>query len=106
MRNIVFFTNGQYYYFHDGTWFSGPGYGGPWVHAGHKSLPPDLKKHKIHYLRMLRDQKHKIFKKHPLKYKGKHFIGHKGPGPKVKSKLKDHQRKKGGSNKNKAGHKR
>ena len=102
----IFFTNGRYYYFHGGNWFWGSGYGGPWIHAGHKSLPPGLKKHKVHHLRMLRDQKHKAFIRNPTHFKGKHFIGNKGPGPKVKSQLKDLQMKKSGPKRNKVRHKR
>ncbi len=81
----VFFISGRYYYFHDDHWFRGSGYGGPWVHIAHKSLPPGLRKYKIQQLHTFRDLEFKVYKVQGPKYKGKHFIavedhGHKDNG--------------------------
>lgn len=77
----LFFVGGRYYYFHDGGWFWGPGYGGPWVHVRFEHLPPGLRKHKIHQLRDYREHEYREFKSRGSNYKGRHFMGESGPGP-------------------------
>ena len=82
----IFFLSGRYYYYHNDHWFWAPGYGGPWVHVKyHKSLPPGLRKYKIHQLHTYRDREFNSYREHGHKYKGKHFIaaenhGHKSKG--------------------------
>lgn len=76
----IFFISGRYYYLHGGNWFWAPGYGGPWVHAVYKSLPPGLRKYKIEKLREFRAQEYKVYKAQGPKFKGKHFVAVGGPG--------------------------
>lgn len=81
----IFFISSHYYYFHNDHWFRSTGYGGPWIQVKHKSLPPGLRKYKIHQLHTFRDREFKVYREHGPKYKGRHFIaddkhGHKSKG--------------------------
>ncbi len=38
----LFFDDHSWFYFHSGTWYTGPSYNGPWVVAKGKRLPPGL----------------------------------------------------------------
>ena len=81
----IFFFSSHYYYFHNDHWFRAPGYGGPWAQIKYKSLPPGLRKYKIHELHTFRDREFNNYREHGSRYKGKHFIaaenhGHKSKG--------------------------
>ena len=69
----IFFMSGRYYYFHGGNWFFAAGYGGPWVHVVHTSLPPGLRKYKVVQLRDFREREYRVYKVQGPKFKGKHF---------------------------------
>lgn len=75
----VFFIGGRYYYFHGDHWFWASGYGGPWVHVVHTSLPPGLRKHKVVKLREYREREYRVYKTQGPKFKGKHFNADPGP---------------------------
>jgi hypothetical protein len=49
----LYYAGGRYYYLRGNTWYWGPGYGGPWVHAA--SLPPGLRKYRVEHLREFRN---------------------------------------------------
>jgi hypothetical protein len=96
----IFFISGRYYYFHGGNWFWAQGYGGPWVHVVYKSLPPGLRRYKVERLREFREREYKVYKVQGPKFRGKHFVGVPGPGPKAKHEVKEqikerHEGKKG-----------
>src|SRR5689334_16859550 len=42
----IYFVSGRYYYLHQGHWFWGPAYGGPWTYVAVERLPPALRKFK------------------------------------------------------------
>ncbi len=92
----IFFISGRYYYFHGDNWFWAQGYGGPWVHVGYKSLPPGLRRYKVERLREFREREYKVYKVEGPKFRGKHFVGVAGPGPKAKHELKEHAEEKHG----------
>jgi uncharacterized membrane protein YgcG len=75
----IYFVSGRYYYFHGNNWFWAAGYGGPWVHVVHKSLPPGLQKYKIVQLRDFREREYRVYKVQGPKFKGKHFDADPGP---------------------------
>lgn len=78
----IFFVGGRYYYFHGDNWFWASGYGGPWVHVVHKSLPPGLQKYKVVQLRDYREREYRVYKTQGPKFKGQHFDADPGPsGP-------------------------
>ena len=78
----IFFVGGRYYYFHGDNWFWASGYGGPWVHVVHKSLPPGLQKYKVVQLRDYREREYRVYKTQGPKFKGQHFDADAGPsGP-------------------------
>jgi len=79
----IFFISGRYYYFHDSRWFWAPGYGGPWGHVVHKSLPPGLRKYKIEEIHRFREREFNLYKAQGPKYKGRHFSAVEGPGHKA-----------------------
>ena len=69
----IFFVDGRYYYFHGDDWFWAPGYGGPWVHIVHRSLPPGLRKHDVVQLREFREHEYRVYNVQGPKFKGKSF---------------------------------
>jgi uncharacterized membrane protein YgcG len=75
----VYFVGGRYYYYHGSNWFWGPGYGGPWVHVVHKSLPPGLQRYKVVQLRDFREREYRVYKVQGPKFKGKKFDADPGP---------------------------
>ena len=80
----IFFFSSHYYYFHNDHWFRAPGYGGPWAQIKYKSLPPGLRKYKIHELHTFRDREFNVYREHGPRYKGKHFVAEKDHGHKSK----------------------
>jgi hypothetical protein len=78
----IYFISGRYYYMHGDNWFWAPGYGGPWVHVVHKSLPPGLQKYKVVQLRDFREREYRVYKVQGPGFKGKHFDADPGPGSK------------------------
>ena len=80
----IFFFSSHYYYFHNDHWFRAPGYGGPWAQIKYKSLPPGLRKYKIHELHTFRDREFNVYREHGPRYKGKHFVADKDHGHKSK----------------------
>ena len=92
----IYYMSGRYYYFHDGHWFRGPGYGGPWVYVQDRSLPPGLRKYKIKDLHRFKDHEYKIYKTQGPQYKGRRFEGKKGPEHK-EFRSKEHDKENGGS---------
>ena len=75
----IFFVGGRYYYFHGNNWFFASGYGGPWVHVVHRSLPPGLQKHKVVQLREYREREYRVYKTQGPKWAGKRFDADPGP---------------------------
>src|SRR5688572_21346896 len=69
----IFFMSGRYYYFHGNNWFWASGYGGPWVHVVHKSLPPGLQRYKVVQLHGFREREYRVYKVQGPKFKGKRF---------------------------------
>jgi hypothetical protein len=70
----IFFVSGRYYYLHEGRWFWGPRYGGPWTVVAVDSLPPGLRKFKVKRLHELRDREYKVYKAHGRNFKGEYFV--------------------------------
>ena len=75
----IFFMSGRYYYFHGNNWFWAAGYGGPWVHVKHQSLPPGLQRYKVVQLHSFREREYRVYKVQGPKFKGKHVIADPGP---------------------------
>jgi hypothetical protein len=76
----IYFISGRYYYLHEDNWFWAPGYGGPWVHVVHSSLPPGLQKFKIRQLRTFRDREYGLYRAQGPDFKGRRFQAVSGPG--------------------------
>ena len=74
----IYFLGGRYYYFHGDNWFWAPGYGGPWVHVVHSSLPPGLQRYKVVKLHEYRDREYKVYKVQGPGYRGKYFVAERG----------------------------
>jgi len=73
----IFFVSGRYYYLHDGHWFWGAGYGGPWTYIVVSKLPPGLRKYKVKQLHEFRDREYKVYKaKGPAR--GRYFVAEAG----------------------------
>ena len=92
----IYFVSGRYYYMHGDNWFWAPGYGGPWVHVVHKSLPPGLQKYKVVQLHDYREREYRVYKVQGPSFKGKHFDA--DPGPNAKSSGKGNDNDQGQNN--------
>jgi hypothetical protein len=57
----IYFVSGRYYYLHEGHWFWGPRYGGPWTYVAIEKLPPGLRKYKVKQLHEFRDREYKVY---------------------------------------------
>jgi hypothetical protein len=57
----IFFVSGRYYYFDDGDWFWGPGYGGPWTYVKVEKLPKALRKYRMRELREFREREYRVY---------------------------------------------
>src|SRR5215475_896203 len=58
----IFFVSGRYYYFNEGHWFWGPGYGGPWTYVAVETLPPGLRRYKLKQLHEFREREYRVYK--------------------------------------------
>ena len=74
----IYFVSGRYYYLRGDDWFWASGYGGPWVHVVHTSLPPGLRKFKVKQLHDFRDREYRVYQVQGPNFKGKHFQGNPG----------------------------
>lgn len=75
----LFFINGRYFYFNGGNWYaSRGGYGGPWAHVEHRSLPPGLRRYKIERIHEFRDREWRNYREHGREYNGRHFRAEEG----------------------------
>jgi hypothetical protein len=70
----IFFISGRYYYLNGNDWFWAAGYGGPWVHVEYRSLPPGLRKFKVHRLREFREREYRVYRVEGANFKGGHFV--------------------------------
>ncbi|MCC7201956.1 MAG: hypothetical protein IT393_04735 [Nitrospirae bacterium] len=70
----IFFISGRYYYYNNDHWYWSHGYGDPWVHIKHKSLPPGLRRFTINQLHTYRDREFAAYRNHGTEYKGRHFV--------------------------------
>lgn len=93
----IYFVSGRYYYFHGDHWFWATGYGGPWVHVVHTSLPPGLRKYKVVKLHEYREREYRVYKTQGPAFKGKHFNADPGPHA-AKTRNEDHQGNQGPGN--------
>jgi len=77
----LFFINGRYFYFNSGRWYaSRGGYGGPWTHVEHRSLPPGLRRNRIERIHEFRDRAWRDYRDHGPEYRGRHFRAEEGRG--------------------------
>src|SRR5215813_13570042 len=70
----IYFVSGHYYYLHEGHWFWGPRYGGPWTYVAVEKLPPGLRKYKVHQLHEFRDREYKVYQVRGPASHGKYFV--------------------------------
>ena len=70
----IFFVSGRYYYFDDGDWFWGPGYGGPWTYVKVAKLPKALRKYKMKELREFREREYRVYQLQGPRSEGTYFI--------------------------------
>src|SRR5215475_6622126 len=69
----IYFMSGRYYYLHEGRWFWGPGYGGPWTYVEIERLPPGLRRYKVKQLHEFREREYQVYKvKGPVQ--GRYFV--------------------------------
>jgi len=76
----IYFVSGRYYYFNDGNWFWGPGYGGPWTYVVYQGLPPGLQRYKVHRLHEFREREYAVYKVQGHGFKGKYFYAEDDQG--------------------------
>ena len=76
----IYFISGRYYYLHENNWFWAPGYGGPWVHVVHSSLPPGLQKFKVGQLHTFRDREYGLYRAQGRDFKGGKMVAAAGRG--------------------------
>jgi hypothetical protein len=69
----LFFQDNVYYYHVNGVWYRSASYGGPWVQAVYRGLPPGLQRHRIEKIREFREHAWADYREHGEHYKGKHF---------------------------------
>ena len=70
----IFFVSGRYYYFNDGHWFWGPGYGGPWTYVAVETLPPGLRRYKLKQLREFREREYRAYTVQGPGFGGTYFV--------------------------------
>jgi len=70
----IFFVSGRYYYFNEGHWFWGPGYGGPWTYVAVETLPPGLRRYKLKQLREFREREYIVYRVQGPGYGGPYFV--------------------------------
>ena len=70
----IYFVSGRYYYLHEGHWFWGPRYGGPWTYVAVETLPPGLRKYKVKQLHEFRDREYNVYKVRGSAFHGKYFV--------------------------------
>ncbi len=92
----LYFINGRYYYFQNGYWYWGRGYGGPWVHVEYRMLPPGLRKYKIERLHEFREHVWKEYRERGPAFKGKHF---RAEEKEIAKERKDEKMERGGPGK-------
>ena len=77
----IFFVGNRYYYLHDGRWFWGPGYNGPWTFVALESLPPGLRKFKIKRLHEFREREYKVYQVQGRNFRGSYFVAEERGNP-------------------------
>jgi hypothetical protein len=70
----IYFVSGRYYYLHEGHWFWGTRYGGPWTYVAVERLPPGLRRYKVRQLHEFRDREYNVYKVRGSAYHGKYFV--------------------------------
>lgn len=74
----LFYLSGIYYYARGNAWYRSSSYQGPWTALGYHRLPPELRKHKLAEIRVIRNREFTIFWKNMDGYSGKSFRPGKG----------------------------
>jgi hypothetical protein len=70
----IYFVSGRYYYLHEGHWFWGPGYRGPWTFVTYQSLPPGLRRYKVTKLHEFRDREYRVYQVQGQGFRGGYFV--------------------------------
>jgi len=76
----IYFMSGRYYYLHNGRWFWGPGYDGPWTYVVVEKLPPGLRKYKVKQLHEFREREYKVYQAKGPGGGAAYFVAEDHPG--------------------------
>ena len=69
----MFYSNGIYYIFRGGGWYSSSYYGGDWVRMRPRDLPPELRRYKLARIHAFRDREYRGYLRDRGHYRGKYF---------------------------------
>ena len=77
----IFFVGNRYYYLHEGRWFWGSRYSGPWTVVAFESLPPGLRKFKVKRLHEFREREYKVYQVQGRNFRGSYFVAEERGNP-------------------------
>ena len=88
----LYYTGSEYFYFHQGRWYRGPYYDGPWSFAPRRSYPPMFLRYGIGNFRRFRDVEYRRYERDRAHYDG-HFHRPEPRGHRGKAEHKEEHRR-------------
>ncbi len=65
------YTGNEYFYFHDGRWYRGPYYNGPWRFVPRRAYPPAFARYRINNIRHYREAEFRRYEHDRARYDGR-----------------------------------